>query len=208
MEKAIRTTRRGLARRRARRIEHALCRAWIGGPCTDGSVQSVEIVRRISQLTRLAFDNIALDVTPDGRLYAIQLDGQAHRIEVLEMSNGRLDLLIDGRHSAAYVSSDGQNRWVTINGRTVVLTKSSGAQRAAAAHDSSSELSAPMPGQVRTVNVSAGDVVSKGQVLVVLEAMKMEIRLQAPFDGQVLSVEAKLGQTVEREQVLVKMHHA
>jgi biotin carboxyl carrier protein len=63
-----------------------------------------------------------------------------------------------------------------------------------------------MPGQVRAVNVSAGDTVSKGQVLVVLEAMKMEIRLQAPFDGQVLSIDASVGQTVEREQILVKMH--
>jgi biotin carboxyl carrier protein len=62
-----------------------------------------------------------------------------------------------------------------------------------------------MPGQVRAVNVSAGDHVTKGQVLVVLEAMKMEIRLQAPFDATVSSADANVGQTVEREQVLVKL---
>ncbi len=62
-----------------------------------------------------------------------------------------------------------------------------------------------MPGQVRAVNIQPGDHVTKGQVLVVLEAMKMEIRLQAPFDGQVSSVDAHVGQTVEREQVLVKL---
>jgi biotin carboxyl carrier protein len=62
-----------------------------------------------------------------------------------------------------------------------------------------------MPGQVRAVNTRPGDQVTKGQVLVVLEAMKMEIRLQAPFDGQVSAVDASVGQTVEREQVLVRL---
>lgn len=65
-----------------------------------------------------------------------------------------------------------------------------------------------MPGQVRAVNVQPGDSVTKGQVLVVLEAMKMEIRLQAPFEGQVLAVDVTLGQTVEREQILVKLQRA
>jgi acetyl/propionyl-CoA carboxylase alpha subunit len=167
----------------------------------------MEIVKRISQLTRLSFDNVSMDVAPNGTIYSIQWDGHTHQAEVLDSSNGRLDLLIDARHTVAYVSTDGQRRWVTVNGRTFLLTRSSAAGRAAATHDSSSELSAPMPGQVRAVNVSAGDTVSKGQVLVVLEAMKMEIRLQAPFDGQVLSVEARVDQTVEREQVLVRVHH-
>jgi acetyl/propionyl-CoA carboxylase alpha subunit len=165
----------------------------------------VEIIQRIPQLTRLSFDDVALDITSDGNAYAVSLDGRTYRVEVLRASNGRLDLLIDGRHVAAYISSDGQNRWVTINSQTVVLTKTSASRRASTGHAGSSELTAPMPGQVRTVNVSEGDVVTKGEVLVVLEAMKMEIRLQASFDGIVSAVEARVGQTVEREQVLIKI---
>ena len=107
----------------------------------------------------------------------------------------------------AYVSFDGAKRWVTINGQTFVLTKSSGAKRRGAGHDHASELAAPMPGQVRGVNVSQGDAVTKGQTLLVLEAMKMEIRIQAPFDGVVSTISVKVGQTVEREQILVKMDH-
>jgi len=60
-----------------------------------------------------------------------------------------------------------------------------------------------MPGLVRSVNVAEGEAVSKGQTLLVLEAMKMEIRIQAPFDGVVQSLPAEVGQTVEREQILV-----
>jgi 3-methylcrotonyl-CoA carboxylase alpha subunit len=81
---------------------------------------------------------------------------------------------------------------VTINGQTIVLTKASGARRSGHGHQHAArELTAPMPGQVRAVNVSEGDAVTKGQTLLVLEAMKMEIRVQAPFVGQVSSISVK-----------------
>jgi acetyl/propionyl-CoA carboxylase alpha subunit len=167
----------------------------------------MEVPGGVSQLTRLAFDDIALDVNSDGQAYSVSVQGRTHRIEVLEASGSRLDLLIDGRHVAAYVSAERQNRWVTVNGRTVRLTKAA-TSRPAAGHDGRSELSAPMPGQVKAVHVSPGERVAKGQVLIVLEAMKMEIRLQAPFDGLVSFVDARVGQTVEREQILVKLQQA
>jgi biotin carboxyl carrier protein len=62
-----------------------------------------------------------------------------------------------------------------------------------------------MPGQVRAVNVSAGDAVEKGQTLLVLEAMKMEIRIQAPMDGVVGRLVVGEGDTVEREELLVEV---
>jgi biotin carboxyl carrier protein len=62
-----------------------------------------------------------------------------------------------------------------------------------------------MPGQVRAVNVSEGEAVVKGQTLMLLEAMKMEIRIQAAMDGQVRKLFVVQGQTVEREQALVEI---
>ena len=59
--------------------------------------------------------------------------------------------------------------------------------------------------QVRTVNVREGDTVTKGQTLLVLEAMKMEIRIQAPQDGVVTKSFVEQGQTVEREQILMEI---
>jgi 3-methylcrotonyl-CoA carboxylase alpha subunit len=57
---------------------------------------------------------------------------------------------------------------------------------------------------VRQVLVSAGDAVSRGDALVVLEAMKMEQRMTAPRDGVVKTVPCAAGQSVERGQVLVE----
>ena len=65
---------------------------------------------------------------------------------------------------------------------------------------------APMPGNVIKVNVKPGDSVKKGDVLVVLEAMKMENDICAPADGTVASVEAAKGSTVETDAVLVTLN--
>jgi len=151
------------------------------------------------------FENTSVDLTPSGKGYAATVGDKSVFVEVLRAENGKLDLFIDGQRVIAYVSSDGAKRWVTVNGQTLMLTQSSGAKRSGVRHDHVGELAAPMPGQVRAVNVKEGDIVTKGQTLLVLEAMKMEIRVQAPFDGMVKSVAVKIGQTVEREQILVEI---
>ena len=65
---------------------------------------------------------------------------------------------------------------------------------------------APMPGNIMKVNCKAGDSVKKGDVLIVLEAMKMENDICAPADGVVASVEVAQGATVETDAVLVTLN--
>jgi len=157
---------------------------------------------------KVIFDQASIDLSPNGKNFKVALEDKTVEVEIINTINGRLDLLMDGKHIIAYVSSDGSKRWATVNGRTFMLTKSSNVkQRSSAGRDHASELAAPMPGQIRSVNVKEGDAVSKGQTLLVLEAMKMEIRIQAPRDGIVKELMVKVGQTVEREQILVKMEN-
>jgi len=154
---------------------------------------------------KISFDSSTLDLTPSGKNYNVMVGDKSSLVEIIKSENGKLDLLIDGKNITAYVSSDGAKRWVTVNGQTFVLTKSSGTKRGGGKHEHSGKLSAPMPGQIRAVNVKESEAVTKGQTLVVLEAMKMEIRIQAPRDGIVSSVSVEVGQTVEREQSLVEI---
>lgn len=158
-------------------------------------------------MTKLQFDysnqQYNLDLTLMGKTYGAMIGEKSAEIKIIHSEDGKLDLLIDGERVIAYVSSDGAKRWVTVNGRTVVLTKASGAKRSGAGQEHASELAAPMPGVVRSVNIEQGESVKKGQTLLVLEAMKMEIRIQAPFDGLVKSLAVKVGETVEREQILI-----
>ena len=67
-------------------------------------------------------------------------------------------------------------------------------------------IKAPMPGNLIKVNVKVGDTVKKGDVLCVLEAMKMENDIMAPSDGVVASVEAAKGSSVATDAVLVTLN--
>ena len=79
------------------------------------------------------------------------------------------------------------------------------AQAAPAAPAGAETISAPMPGTIVKVPVSAGDQVAKGQVLVVMEAMKMENEIMAPHDGTVVSVMVKQGDSVESGAPMVAL---
>lgn len=152
---------------------------------------------------------ISVELVPSGRGYRATIGGETVDVEILRAEDGKLDLLIDGKRVTARVSSENTKRWVTVNGQTFVLTKSSGARRSGhGGQHAAGELIAPMPGQVRAVNVSEGDVVTKGQTLLVLEAMKMEIRIHALQDGTVKKLFVKQGQTIEREQVLIDIQES
>lgn len=165
---------------------------------TDGWIQ-------VGRAMKINFDQGALDVTPEGQGFRVTLGDRSAYVETEPGESGQLDLLIDGRRVTAHVSLDGAKRWVTIDGRTAMLTKSSSARRRSARHEGQGSLTAPMPGQVRSVSVRTGDHVKKGQTLLVLEAMKMEMRIQAPADAQVRAVHVEPGQSVEREQILIEV---
>ena len=155
---------------------------------------------------KITFDQTSIDLIPQGKSYHATLGDETVDVEIIraDAERGQLELLIDSERVMAYVSTDGAKRWVTVNGQTVVLTKAAaGAKRRGTGHEHASELAAPMPGLVRSVNIAEGESVVKGQTLLVLEAMKMEIRIQAPFEGVVKSLAVRVGQTVEREQILV-----
>src|SRR5688572_10523783 len=162
---------------------------------------------------KINFNDITLDISSNGKIFTLTVDDKTIQAELLHADreasphegNGKLNLLIDGQHVTAYISSDNAKRWVTVNGQTFVLTKSSGARKGGHAHHAAGKLTAPMPGQVRAVNANEGDTVTKGQTLLVLEAMKMEIRVHAPQDGVVKKLFVKQGQTVEREQILIEI---
>ena len=149
---------------------------------------------------------IPVDLAPTGKSYRATIGEISVNVEILQAKDGKLDLLVDGERVTAYVSSDHSKRWVTVNGQTLLLSKSSGARQSGHGHHhAAGELTAPMPGQVRAVNVNEGDSVTKGQTLMLLEAMKMEIRIQAPQAGVVKKLFVQQGQTVEREQILIEV---
>jgi biotin carboxyl carrier protein len=66
-------------------------------------------------------------------------------------------------------------------------------------------LKAPMPGMVVSVQISEGQTVEKGQILVILESMKMQNELRAPYAGKVARLRIKAGESVEQKQTLLNL---
>ena len=80
------------------------------------------------------------------------------------------------------------------------------APAAAPAAAGSISVKAPMPGNIIKVNVKAGDSVSKGDVLCILEAMKMENEILAPADGVVAALNVSQGATVQTDDVILSLN--
>lgn len=163
-------------------------------------------VHNMKQTYEYRGKNFSLELSPAGKLYQAGFGGKTVTVELVRMDGAQVDLLIDGVLTRAYVSRDGDRRWVTVDGQTLLLvnageTRKSGAQ----AGPHAGVMLASMPGLVRLVAVAEGDRVKKGQTLAVLEAMKMENKLLAPFDGLVKKLLINVGQTVERDQVLMEI---
>ena len=94
---------------------------------------------------------------------------------------------------------------ITVNGQTYVVNVEEVAGGAAPAAGGKVKVTAPMPGSIVKVNVSVGADVKKGDILCVLEAMKMENEIKAPEDGKVSSVLVNSGASVASGDVLVTL---
>lgn len=113
-----------------------------------------------------------------------------------------------GRSYKVRAMQVGSDFWLHVNGETWVLdlkpkAKEHGVEAGGAR--GADKIRAPMPGKVLKVHVQAGKKVESQQVLVVMEAMKMEYSLTAAADGEVEEVLCQEGQQVDLNQVLVRL---
>ena len=120
------------------------------------------------------------------------------------------ELRIDGVDASrrGWLAVAGDTRWVFIDGRAYefeALRPGARRKRGGIHHGS---LSAPMPATVRRIDVKAGDVVVKGQTLILLEAMKMELPVRAAAGGTVTGVNCREGELVQPGATLVELDEA
>lgn len=143
----------------------------------------------------------------------VVVDGKTYTIDLAAGSGQELySLLIDNRSFEAFVDAgEAEGDWrVLVRGdlydvkvvdeRAARLAKSVGGS---VAETGDFHLKAPMPGLVVSVPVAEGQAVNKGDILVILESMKMQNELRSPRAGAVARVKTKGGDSVEQNQVLM-----
>jgi len=119
--------------------------------------------------------------------------------------NGLVDIDIDGRRVRYEVDRQGM-QWY-VHGRSGDLQITELPRYPVSGIDElAGGLTAPMPGAVLTTAVNSGDKVSKGDLLLILEAMKMEHRITAPMDGIISELHVATGDQVENGQLLVTLN--
>lgn len=132
-----------------------------------------------------------------------KIDPNAKANEGRQTQSGRYSVVVNGSRYNVEVS-EGFNDSIQVKSITEVEGKSVKNAKSAAAGATENDIVANLPGAVHKILVSVGDHVKKGQAIVVLEAMKMEIEVKAPKDGIIGSIEVSKGQSVANNQVVAK----
>ena len=146
---------------------------------------------------------VSVEPQADGG-YLATIDDASYKVEASDGPEGALLLEIDSRRMMVYTAAQEDERYLHIDGRAYTFTVPETRTRRRSSAGSG-DLNAQMPGQVIEVLVSEGVAVESGQPLVVLEAMKMEIRVTAPADGVVKQLHVAVGDVVERGQLLIEL---
>jgi acetyl/propionyl-CoA carboxylase alpha subunit len=115
---------------------------------------------------------------------AATLDGRRIAFEPVERDGNLVGIRIDGTEHRVVIAADGSRTFVWCDGVASAFDRLSSG-RGAAARESGGDLISPMPGRVRRVMVQDGARAARGDVILVLEAMKMEHSIRAPADGTV-----------------------
>jgi len=132
-----------------------------------------------------------------------KIDPNAKANECRQTQSGRYSVVVNGSRYNVEVS-EGFNDSIQVKSITEVEGKSVKNAKSAAAGATENDIVASLPGAVHKILVSPGDQVKKGQAVVVLEAMKMEIEVKAPKDGVIASIEVEKGQSVANNQVVAR----
>ena len=132
-----------------------------------------------------------------------KIDPNAKANEGRQTQSGRYSVVVNGSRYNVEVS-EGFNDSIQVKSITEVEGKSVKSAKSAVAGTTENDIVASLPGAVHKILVSAGDHVKKGQAIVVLEAMKMEIEVKAPKDGIIGSIEVSKGQSVANNQVVAR----
>jgi len=132
---------------------------------------------------------------------------EAGDITVTPLGAGRFLVTRGGRQRLAYGTHAGGATWVFLDGDVTVIGPTMARARTTAA-DEQASLAAPMPATVLAITVRPGQKVAAGDVLIRLEAMKMELPVRSPRDATVVAIKCREGELVQAGVPLLELDEA
>ena len=161
-------------------------------------------------ITTIEDKKFVIEIIDDRR---ISVDGKVYEVDFESVSGQPVySLIVDGKSHESYVYPGDDNWQVLMRGRlyTVAVVDEREMRLRSAAGGGVAEtgefhLRAPMPGLVVSIPVEEGQEIKKGQVVLILESMKMQNELKSPRDGVIGRIRVKAGETVEQKQTLLSI---
>jgi biotin carboxyl carrier protein len=149
--------------------------------------------------------NLELSRAREG--YRLHVGDQVIPVDLKTGADGRRWLTVNGETVEVFIATQGDDVFIHLDGEAHQLSYEHPLERLAhQAHGGAEDvIQAPMPGSLVSVSVKAGDVVTKGQTLLVMESMKMETSIVSPRDGVVAAVHFDKGQTFDRDALLLTL---
>lgn len=156
-------------------------------------------------------------VSLGGSQYSVRINGADRTVRILGMGTDKIEFMLDDfYHTARYVSRTTREFSLTVDGSLITLgtntefdkivyKNSGGSGGAGASGGSHVALKSQIPGKVVSVAVSAGDTVSKGDVVCTLESMKMQVAVKAHKGGVIKSINAKESVTFAKGDVIAEI---
>ena len=149
---------------------------------------------------------VEADLKDDGTLLA-KIGEKSFATCFQIISENQIYMEVEGIGRNIYLADNGDGKLININGTTYLVQDADALAQNSTRKRSSKELpqeiTPPMPSVVERIMVAEGDLVEKGQSVIVVSAMKMEATLQAPFKGKVLKINVAEGDKVMPGQILV-----
>lgn len=136
----------------------------------------------------------------------LTVDGEPLEVSLTPLDGRGMQLMRRNQQAVEIYFSheDAQNYQVLVEGHLVhAQVRSRGSRPKANRSQDEGGLVAPMPGLVIEVNVNVGDEVEKGQLLAVVESMKMQMQMRSAVKGSVKKIAVKAGEQVQKGQLLV-----
>lgn len=147
--------------------------------------------------------DVKCDLAADEQ-YRVTISGKQFVVRVLLTEENFIDIEVDSRRVRCNLHRD-ENTWYVHTSSGDLEVRNRPLFSLQDTTHRTGNLSAPMPGKVLTLEVEDNSQVNSGELLLVLEAMKMEHRIVAPYDGVVAAVHVAIGDIVEKDVLLVEM---
>ncbi|CAD5253681.1 conserved hypothetical protein [Bosea sp. 62] len=135
----------------------------------------------------------------------LSVDGRRHVVESLdEAGDGSHRLTVDGEPVAFARAGSADGAIIRLNGRSFALRRLDAAAEASGG-GGANVVRAPMPGTVIVVHKRVGDSVQRGETIVTIESMKLQMKLDAPRDGEIAEIAAREGEGFDKDAVLARL---